>query len=101
MLREAIHERESNRRWFSDDDIDLIVWFDDAATIVSFQLCYDKSSAERAITRSPQRGHEHFRVDAGEHTPLRNETPILVADGPLRKDRLVELFLRASEEVDP
>ena len=80
MLREAIHEREPNRRWFSDDDFDLIVWFDDPATIVAIQLCYDKSSTERAVTWSRQRGHEHFRVDAGEDSPLRNETPLLVAD---------------------
>ena len=93
MLREAIHEREPNRRWFSDDDFDLIVWFDDPATIVAIQLCYDKSSTERAVTWSRQRGHEHFRVDAGEDSPLRNETPLLVADGPFRKDRIVEMFL--------
>jgi len=37
MLREAIDEREPNRRWFSDDDFDLIVWFSDAATIAAIQ----------------------------------------------------------------
>jgi hypothetical protein len=82
MLREAILEREPNRRWFSDDDFDLIVWFGDTTTIVAIQLCYDKSSTERAVTWSPQRGHEHFRVDAGEDTPLRNKTPLFVADSP-------------------
>ena len=100
-LREAIFEREPNRRWFSDDDFDLIVWFDDAATIVAIQLCYDKSSIERVVTWSPQRGHEHFRVDTGEHTPLRNETPLFVADGPIEKERIVARLLRAAEALDP
>jgi hypothetical protein len=69
--------------------------------IVAIQLCYDKSSTERAVTWSPPRGHEHFRVDAGEDSPLRNETPLLVADGPSPKDRIAEMFLRAAEALDP
>ena len=101
MLREAVLQREPNRRWFSDDDFDLIVWFDAAATVVAIQLCYDKSRTERAVTWSLQRGHEHFRVDAGEDSPLRNETPLFVADGPFRKGRLVEMFMRAAEALDP
>jgi len=101
MLREALYEREPNRRWFSDDDFDLIVWFSEAATIVAIQLCYDKSGTERAVTWSRPRGHEHFRVDDGEHSPLRNETPLLVANGPFRTDRLVEMFLRASVTLEP
>ena len=101
MLRETLIERAPNRRWFSDDDFDLIVWFDDAAAIVAIQLCYDKSRTERAVTWSLERGHEHFRVDAGEASPLRNETPLFVADGPFRKDRIVEMFLRAAEALDP
>ena len=101
MLREALTERAPNRRWFSDDDFDLIVWFDDATTIVAIQLCYDKSRTERAVTWSLQRGHEHFRVDAGEDSPLRNETPLFVADSPFRKDRIVEMFVRAGEALDP
>ena len=101
MLREASHERTPNRRWFSDDDFDLIVWSGDADTIVAIQLCYDTSSSERAVTWSPERGHEHFRVDAGERTPFRNETPRLVSDGPFRKERILETFLRTAAALDP
>jgi len=68
---------------------------------VAIQLCYDKSSTERAVSWSPQRGHEHVLVDDGEASPLRNQTPLFVADGPFRKDRIVEAFLRAAEALDP
>ena len=44
-LREIVDVRqvpgEPKRRWFSSDDIDLIVWLDDSGAPVSFQLCYD------------------------------------------------------------
>ena len=40
--------REPRRRWFSDDDFDLVVWFSDSGVIVGFELCYDRSRVERA-----------------------------------------------------
>jgi hypothetical protein len=70
--------------------------------IAAIQLCYDKSSTERAVTWSPPRGHEHFRVDAGEDSPLRNETPLLVADVSKRSDRRdVPAGRRGSRSGDP
>ena len=41
---------EGTRRWFRDDNLDLIVWYDDSSEISGFQLCYDKYDRERAIT---------------------------------------------------
>jgi hypothetical protein len=32
---------------------------------------------------------------------LRNETPLFVAGGPFRKDRIIEMFLRAAGTLDP
>jgi hypothetical protein len=57
--------------------------------------------AERAVTWSTDRGYRHFRVDAGEDTPMRNLTPILVADGSFPKERVVGRFSRASDRLDP
>src|SRR5882724_4105858 len=72
--------REPRRRWFSDDDFDLVVWFSDSGVIVGFELCYDRSRVERALVWSNVGGYGHFRVDTGESTPQKNLTPILLAD---------------------
>jgi len=93
--------REPRRRWFSDDDFDLVVWFSDSGSIAGFELCYDKSHAERALIWSSSGGYGHFRVDTGERTPLKNLTPILVADGALAKDRVIAGFLEVSKNLDP
>lgn len=57
---------ERRRRWFSSQQLDLIVWCHDDGTPESFQLCYDKGRAEKALNWSPQRGFAHYAVDDGE-----------------------------------
>jgi hypothetical protein len=53
----AVHEVEARqptgeqqRRWFSSEDFDLIVWFDALGAIAQFELCDDRSDVERALT---------------------------------------------------
>jgi hypothetical protein len=94
-------ERGLERRWFADDDFDLVVWLAGPAAPVAFELCYDRQGAERALTWSAERGYAHYRVDTGEDTPTRNLAPILVSDGDFPRDRIVEQFTRASSGVDP
>ena len=64
LLRELADIRqvpgEPRRRWFSSPDLDLIVWLDDADTMLGFQLCYDKSRGERALTWRADRGYDHY-----------------------------------------
>ena len=45
------HKNEGLRRWFTDKDFDLIIWYDyNNKNIDGFQLCYDKSNYERVLT---------------------------------------------------
>ena len=90
---------EPRRRWFHSPDLDLIVWFE-ADTPIGFQLCYDKARSERALTWRQGRGYDHSAIDSGEMTPTRYKgTPILVADGAFRTDRVLSEFLESSAEV--
>ena len=73
--------RDLDRRWFSDDYFDLIVWYEREDRIHGFQLCYDKTGRERALTWNRERGFLHTAVDSGEAMPTANRSPILVADG--------------------
>ena len=60
---------EGFRRWFTDSDFDLIVWYegqDEDGPIAGFQLCYDKQGAERALTWRRATGFSHEKVDDGE-----------------------------------
>src|SRR3954469_10687202 len=90
-------EGEPRRRWFSSPDLDLIVWLDDDESLVGFQLCYDKTRRERALTWRDGRGYEHNAVDDGEQSPGQHKsTPILVANGYYDSERVEALFRESS-----
>lgn len=89
------HPGEPRRRWFTSSDIDLFVWVDDAGAPVGFQLCYDKSSREHALTWTEERGFSSMAVDCGESRPARYKgSPILVTDGIIDAPRILEEFRR-------
>ena len=104
MLRELTNVRqvlkESRRRWFADDYFDLIVWVGERGEFIGFQLCYDKSGDEHALTWHKKTGFSHHRVDSGETQRPYKATPILVADGALDFARLISLFKERSRIMD-
>jgi hypothetical protein len=92
---------ELHRRWFSADDIDLIVWCNDHDTPVSFQFCYQDGWTERALTWRPRMGYTHMTIDDGESQPglSYKRTPVLLPDGPVDFPRLRKLFARAGSSL--
>jgi len=87
------HPGEPRRRWFTSSNIDLFVWVDEAGAPVGFQLCYDKSSREHALTWTEERGFSSMAVDGGESRPARYKgSPILVTDGIIDARRILEEF---------
>jgi hypothetical protein len=88
------------RRWFTSDDLDLIVWSDRSGRPTAFQLCYDSGHSERALTWSLEGGFAHRAVDDGERVGGKYKaTPILVEDGPFAANEVSERFAEASAGV--
>ncbi len=104
MLRELSNVRQASgeprRRWFADDYFDLMVWVGKRGEFVGFQLCYDKSGDEHALTWHKQTGFSHHRVDSGELQRPYKATPILVADGAVNFASLTHLFKARSQMMD-
>ena len=105
MLREIKNPRQIEgelfRRWFHDDNMDLIVWLDESKVFVGFQLTYDKPYSEHALTWMKDRGFCHNRVDDGENRPGRHKgTPLLVPDGMFDLEALATRFLENSGGID-
>lgn len=102
---------EGFRRWFTDEYFDLIAWYDrpspsDAATgpikaLKGFQLCYDKTGRERALTWTREHGFQHNRIDSGEVPGHAKMTPVIIADGEFSKDTVAELFRKEAARIDP
>jgi hypothetical protein len=101
MLREVPgNERESPRRWFQDETLDLIVWYSPAGDMVGFQLCY-RARQEHVLTWQRDSGFDHMRIDDGEGAWGRKMSPILIADGTFNKDAILRTFEEASRTLDP
>lgn len=107
MLREwkGVRQRpeEGRRRWFTDEDMDLIVWYTDDDEISGFQLCYAKQTDQHAVTWFTDGTYSHARVDDGESGRAIGvkETPILVQDGVFDASQIAEAFRREADLVDP
>lgn len=91
MLKEIENVRqvpdEGPRRWFIDENMDLILWYDDNGKLEGFQLYYDKRSVQRSITW--KLGH------AGE-----KQKSVYLVDGPYNRNRVARMFEKASAGMD-
>ena len=86
------------RRWYQDEYFDLYVWHDAAGSPTGFQLCYDRSRNEGAITWDKLGSFGHDQVDDGERDPFSSMTPILRPDGTPPYFRICDRFLAASTD---
>ena len=92
-------EGEGRRRWFRDNEFDLIVWYDASDNMIGFQLCYDKSTRERVLTWNAPNRYFHNAIDDGEVAGKAKMTPILVMDGVFDVDRVAADFQARSENL--
>ncbi len=93
---------DGRRRWFSDGERELIVWFDAGSRPVGFQLCYPGAGRrEHALTWRAGGGFAHNRVDTGDTRPDKNLAPILVADGNVPWEKLRRDFAEHCAGLEP
>lgn len=90
------------RRWFTNPDFDLIIWYDDDRNIIGFQLCYRLGPEQKALTWLENKGFSHKNIDDGEGLPMRPKmTPILVPDGIFDSTYVSKSFREAATELEP
>ena len=106
MLSESpgiMQERNTDirRRWFQDDEMELIVWYRADGIADGFQICYQADDGrERALTWRAGHGFWHARVDQGDSRPDKDLTPILVADGAVPWTWVLEEFNRRAGDLE-
>lgn len=103
MLREyPVFQRskERTRRWFADESFDLVLWSDHNDAFVAFELSYGKPHFERTVTWSAEHGYGSARVDAGEDSPLKNQSPVVDSPASFPKADIIATFIKASVEID-
>ncbi len=98
--RNVKQEPGARRRWFEDDDLELIVWYRPAGELEGFQLCYDEPDGAHALTWRQGAGFARNRVDGGDATPLKNETPVLTPDRKTPAKDVTALFRARSATIE-
>ncbi len=91
---------EGLRRWFKDEEFDLIVWYENDE-ITGFQLCYNKLKEEKALTWFKSGSYIHNKIDDGEEPYCNKMTPVLVQDGVFDKTKIAEKFKRHAGNIEP
>ncbi len=99
-LNRVPQERRGFRRWFADEELDLIVWYSESGEINGFQLCYDLSGRERAFTWRPNTGLTHAAIDKGDQSPLADRAPILVYEPIAPVEKVIAEFNSRSDALD-
>jgi hypothetical protein len=88
---------EPRRRWFTCEDIELLVWCDDSESPIGFQLCYNNGPQSYALTWNRDCGFSHKIIDDGEQRPGKHKAaPILVADAPASATFISKRFVQVS-----
>jgi hypothetical protein len=107
MLHELIyikqHQGEPQRRWFEDENFDLIIWVDETDEIIEFELCYDKDGKQRAIRWEKPASYAHYHVDDGDKTGRMKATPVLIPmilNDSFHYGKIAALFKLASKELN-
>lgn len=89
------------RRWFQDDGMELIMWYDQAGASTGYQICYvAPDRRERALTWRPEGGFAHEEILSGGTRPDKNMTPILVKNGAVPWSFIREEFERRSVPLE-
>ena len=103
MLRELRDVKqvpgEPRRRWFSDENFDLIVWLDPEEQILGFQLCYDKEPRQKALTWLNGGGYRHNRIDDGDKPGKMKASPVLEANGYFDSEGIARRFMENKGDV--
>ena len=90
---------QPSRRWFNDQFLDLFVWQDECGRIVGFQICFDKDTAERALTYSESDGYRFDNV-YGEESSLDMGSPVLSRAAELPFPLLLALLVERGAGID-
>lgn len=105
MLREIRNIKQipgqGARRWFSDEQLDLFVWYETGGRILGFQLCFDKNTrAERALTFTEEEGYALDYV-ASEASVCDLGSPVLVRAGELSVWQLIDQLDERGATLEP
>lgn len=103
MLREISSTHQNNRnqfkRWFTDSDMDLFIWFKNRSP-VCFQLCYNKCQQERSVSWHIDNGFSHNLIRPKNHSAKYRIPATPSPEVAFNAMAIAREFLQASDHID-
>jgi hypothetical protein len=88
------------RRWFTSETMDLVIWQHATSDIQAFQLCYGKPLHEQAVEWRQGSGSTHFIVDDGSLGSMTHKaTPVMKGHAPGIPPHLLQQFAEAARDL--
>ena len=104
MIQESVAspctEHGAQRRWFSDEFFELILWHGEGGSVIAFQLCYARPKSEHALLWSQAEGYSHQRVLSGDTRPFKR-APVFAPAGLFPRDHVLAEFSKRSVALPP
>ena len=95
------NRNEGYRRWFTSDDMDLFVWYDDKCRVSSFQISSRDGAGEYLVNWSENNGLTYSRVIEPEPGALRYKgSNLLVTRKRFKLKSIFDKFLTYSKKVN-
>lgn len=89
------------RRWFSDETLDMYVWYDNSDEISEFQISYNKQSDEQVLTWNIKSGLSNHGVDSGSTNPKKmKSSPILTEQSRHNIELVRKLFMNSGQKLE-
>ena len=105
MLREIqvsqTVENGLTKRWFANENIDLFIWIDDSGALASYQMSFDKNSAQKALAWDAKQGFSTLGVDEGARPGKHPGSPLLIDKPDVCVNQAFNLFLANSIDLEP
>jgi len=102
MLREISSTRQNNssklKRWFTDANMDLFVWFKDQVP-VCFQFSYNDTAQEHAISWHINHGFDHHLI-RNKNYRTQYRLPASTSTTGFIPARAAHFFVQASEHIE-
>ena len=89
------------RRWFSDEEIDLYVWLDENDTIHEFQISYHTNDNDHVLIWNSASGLFAHSVDSGTLNPSKmKSSPMLTENIEFDVNHIRDLFEKNGKKLE-
>jgi len=102
MLKEQqiTSDQNINRRLFSDEEMDLYLWYDQQMKLIGFELIHNLKRHSLSFKWRVGQSSTYSRINSGDTKPGREGFDFFVTENDFPYTKWVQMFSKRSHNVD-